>query len=542
LRCLRKNNWVGRGFRFAAGLLPAALLLGGLADLARAQNPTIVSVENAASNVPTGLPNAGIALGSMFVIKGTNLGPSTVVVANTFPLQTTLGGTSISVSIGGRSVPAIPYYTLDRQLAAILPSTVFAGAATMIVSYGGRSSTPFPFTIVTSNVAVYTLSSTGTGQAVAALGDNTLVSPTNAPNPGEVVVIYANGLGPVTFDETQPAQAGDLLTTPLEVFVAGLPAAVLYKGRNPCCSSVDQINIRLPDNVTGCIVPITLRMVEGVSSEELSRLISRPGIAIGSIALIKNSSTVSTLVPGVPPINSITRTDVGTASFFRYPTVNVPTAVSLLDVAAPGSCTLTSFSSATAAPSTSTFSLDAGDSLTLTGVRGDKVLRKAVSGTNLIYESTLDDGANYLVPSEYTVRGTGGGGVGTFSAGISTPPAFAWTNATASATVTRLNGLTINWTGGDPNGLVEIGGTSSIASGSAAIGASFVCIARGSTGSFNVPPAILLALPPSGTVSGVLQQGTLRVRSSTSRGFSATGIDTGSISFETRLQQTVVYQ
>jgi hypothetical protein len=192
-------------------------------------------------------------------------------------------------------------------------------------------------------------------------------------------------------------------------------------------------------------------------------------------------------------------------------------------------------------PSTSTFSLDAGDSLAVSGVRGEKTIRKAVSGTDLIYESVLDESASYLVPSEYTVRGSGGGGVGTFAATIVTPAAFTWTNQANASTINRLNPLTINWTGGDPNGLVEIGGTSSLVTGSG-VSASFVCIARGAEGTFTVPPAILLALPPSGTISGVAQQGTLRVHSKSSRPFSAAGVDLGTISFETRVRQTVVYQ
>ena len=46
----------------------------------------ITAVENAATNIPPGLPNAAIAQGALFVVKGKNLGPANVVVASTFPL------------------------------------------------------------------------------------------------------------------------------------------------------------------------------------------------------------------------------------------------------------------------------------------------------------------------------------------------------------------------------------------------------------------------------------------------------------------------
>ncbi len=44
------------------------------------------SVSNAASYLPAGLPNFGIAQGSIFVVKGQNLGACGVVKADQFPL------------------------------------------------------------------------------------------------------------------------------------------------------------------------------------------------------------------------------------------------------------------------------------------------------------------------------------------------------------------------------------------------------------------------------------------------------------------------
>jgi hypothetical protein len=49
--------------------------------------PTIAGVTNGASYIPNGLPNAGVAKGALFVIKGSNLGPANFVVANSFPFS-----------------------------------------------------------------------------------------------------------------------------------------------------------------------------------------------------------------------------------------------------------------------------------------------------------------------------------------------------------------------------------------------------------------------------------------------------------------------
>jgi hypothetical protein len=62
--------------------------------------------------------------------------------------------------------------------------------------------------------------------------------------------------------------------------------------------------------------------------------------------------------------------------------------------------------------------------------------------------------------------------------------------------VTRASGVTVNWTGGA--GLVSIMGFSMITSPQDT-GAMFICIEQASKLAFTVPPAVLLALPPSGS-------------------------------------------
>src|SRR5207244_9002563 len=80
------------------------------AAIALAQNPTINRIQNSASNIPDGLPNAGVSQGALFVVYGSNLGGSTYVVADRFPLQTSIAGTSVQVTVGGKSAAGIMYY------------------------------------------------------------------------------------------------------------------------------------------------------------------------------------------------------------------------------------------------------------------------------------------------------------------------------------------------------------------------------------------------------------------------------------------------
>lgn len=83
--------------------------------------PSITAVENAATNIPPGLPNSAIAQGSLFVVKGSNLGPATYIQATSFPLPNSVGDTSITVTVGSATVNAIMFYSLARQVAGILP-------------------------------------------------------------------------------------------------------------------------------------------------------------------------------------------------------------------------------------------------------------------------------------------------------------------------------------------------------------------------------------------------------------------------------------
>src|SRR5580658_8379604 len=79
---------------------------------------TVTAIENGASYIAQGLPNAGIAQGSIFVVMGTNLGPSPIVI-DPVPFESTnLSGTSVSVTVGTTTVSAPMYYTSAAQVAA----------------------------------------------------------------------------------------------------------------------------------------------------------------------------------------------------------------------------------------------------------------------------------------------------------------------------------------------------------------------------------------------------------------------------------------
>ena len=80
-------------------MLTCALSLFTLLPMAAyAQLPSIAAdgIRNGASYALSGMPNAGIAQGSIFIVFGSNLGPANLVQVSSFPLPTSQGlaGTS----------------------------------------------------------------------------------------------------------------------------------------------------------------------------------------------------------------------------------------------------------------------------------------------------------------------------------------------------------------------------------------------------------------------------------------------------------------
>ena len=108
--------------RFLWFILPSMFLVAP--RLASAAPVIFAAPVNAASYTLNGLPSSGVSQGGMFILFGAGLGPANLLQVSQFPLPTTagLGGTTITVNMGGTNYPCIMLYTVASQVAAILPS------------------------------------------------------------------------------------------------------------------------------------------------------------------------------------------------------------------------------------------------------------------------------------------------------------------------------------------------------------------------------------------------------------------------------------
>ena len=234
------------------------------AAAASAQAPVIGGLANNYSYIAAGLPNYGIAQGSIFDIFGTNLAGSSL--SQSVPLKTTLNGVTINVTVGGTTTHPIPYYVTATLIGAILPSATPVGTGTITVTTGAGTSATFPIVVVASAFGILTLNQAGTGLAAAFDVNYNYLGYTNAANPGDTIILWGSGLGPVTGDETVTQTQQNLTNIPIEIDIGGISANVSYHGRS-LYPGLDQINVAVPQNVlAGCSVSVVVRTGNYVSN------------------------------------------------------------------------------------------------------------------------------------------------------------------------------------------------------------------------------------------------------------------------------------
>jgi uncharacterized protein (TIGR03437 family) len=103
---------------------------------------------------------------------------------------------------------------------------------------------------------------TRAGPAIAHSADGTAVTAAKPAKAGEILTLYATGLGPtrpgVDPDAPFPADPPQAANSPIKVIVNGAPGPVLYAGGYPGTTNGYQVNFRLPDSVASGMATISL--------------------------------------------------------------------------------------------------------------------------------------------------------------------------------------------------------------------------------------------------------------------------------------------
>lgn len=220
-----------------------------------------------------------IAPGSWIEIHGANLASiSRAWTAADFQglrAPTSLEGTR--VTIGG--VDAFLSYVSPAQVNAQVPSNVPVGIQQLTLTTAAGTSRPHSVAVNPAQQGMFAPPAFRVGgrQYVAALsGDGTefllpsgSVAGVNArpARPGETIVIYAVGGGPVTPD----IEAGELVQEPntvslaAEILFGQTPAKVVYAGLSPGAIGLYQFNVVVPEIPASDEVPLTITL-GGVSA------------------------------------------------------------------------------------------------------------------------------------------------------------------------------------------------------------------------------------------------------------------------------------
>ena len=157
-----------------------------------------------------------IAPGSLAAIFGVNLGVRPVA-AVALPLPVELGG--VKVTVGGVAAPLL--YVSPGQLNVQIPYEAAAGPARVVVTTPNGSAA--------ADMAIVPVAPT----VLAVVRGSALVSATNAARPGEVVVIYATGLGApvraVATGQAAPLEALSVVAA-VQVWLGASVIQPLYAG------------------------------------------------------------------------------------------------------------------------------------------------------------------------------------------------------------------------------------------------------------------------------------------------------------------------
>jgi uncharacterized protein (TIGR03437 family) len=222
--------------------------------------PTVVAAVSASAfgEFPTFAP------GSWIEIYGTNL----AVAAQTWGSSdfsgvigpTTLGGTSVTIA----NQPAYVDYVSPSQVNVQVPGGVPTGGQSLIVTTAAGSSAPFPVTVSATQpglLAPPNFNVGGTQYVVAQFADGTYVAPPGSiagvtsqrAQPGDTIVIYGIGFGPVTpnIPPGQLVEQSNSLVAPLTMSFGGTEAtSVPYYGLAPNYMGLYQFDVVVPSGAT----------------------------------------------------------------------------------------------------------------------------------------------------------------------------------------------------------------------------------------------------------------------------------------------------
>jgi uncharacterized protein (TIGR03437 family) len=222
--------------------------------------------------------SGGVSPGEIVLLFPSNAGPETLAEGQRKDgkLATLLSDTR--VLFDGVAAPVV--YSVKGQVSAIVPYEIAGKKITqVVVEYQGERSSPVMLPVVATAPALFTLDSTGRGQAAMLNETGCCNSARNPAMRGSVVSLYATGEG-----QTSPPGITGLISSyakptdypaprrKVRVTVGGLPAQIFYAAEAPhTAAGLLQVNFRIPENApVGDAVPLVLSVGDARSPDGLT--------------------------------------------------------------------------------------------------------------------------------------------------------------------------------------------------------------------------------------------------------------------------------
>ena len=226
-------------------LFSAALCVKAAAPLYSAD-----SIVNAADNQP-----GPLAANTLATIYGQNLAYGTQALsANDVQggtLPTVFPGTGVHVLVGNLLANLI--YVSPTQINFLVPSNLIPGTVNLCVVVDSWAGPTIPIQLAPAAPALFQLDQQN---AIATRADGSLITPGAPASPGDVIVLYATGLGattpPVVYSRIPSTAAALVQIANFTVLLDGAaldPSAIAYAGVAPGFGGLYQINLVLPASV-----------------------------------------------------------------------------------------------------------------------------------------------------------------------------------------------------------------------------------------------------------------------------------------------------
>ncbi len=224
-----------------------------------------------AASMSSGMVSPGEII-SMF---GVRVGPSGLVTLQLGPdgkVSTSLSG--VRVLFDGKAAPLLA--VTGGQVNVVVPFSVAGKASTQIqVEHDGVWSNAVSMPVGDAHPGLFTMNNSGHDQAAALNQDNSVNSNSRPASRGEVVQLFATGLGMANRkveDGEVIEDAETELAEPVEVQIGDMDGEVLFAGMAPgMVAGVVQINVRIPANApSGSAVSVKVKAGNSASTANVT--------------------------------------------------------------------------------------------------------------------------------------------------------------------------------------------------------------------------------------------------------------------------------